>query len=225
MTRQSLVAALALPLVVHAQGTKAPAKPKSSAKAACASPAATAPWVKGQRELLAEPPSKWTSDSMRSAIKVAMGPAWTDSPDLQYGWAIMDTMPAPHDSSFTAMASQMKRLGRGSVAPSRTAVGVAGMRAVYVLAWSDTALLRSTLRRMMEAGPDEGIKPDIALMEDRVRLMSGRKQLYGTQLRLVGTTLVPFTIEDSAHADLRREGALLPPLAWSVCNANSHLSK
>jgi hypothetical protein len=74
---------------------------------------------------------------------------------------------------------------------------------------------------MMESGLDEALKPDVAVLEDRVRMLSGRKQLYGTQLTSVDGKLVPLAIEDSAHVDLRREGALLPPLAWSVCNANS----
>lgn len=224
-TLVTLLGAVVASGVVHAQGAKPPVKRTSPPKTQCASASESASWVKGQRALLAESPTKWTTDSLRSDFKNALGQAWTDSPDLQYGWALADTAPQAHDSSFTAMVARMRRLGRGALAPTRTTVGVAGMRGMFVLASSDTGLLRSTLRRMMEAGPDEGIKPDIALMEDRVRLQSGRKQLYGTQLHIVGTTLVPFAIEDSAHVDLRRDAASLPPLAWSLCNAQHQLSK
>jgi hypothetical protein len=77
----------------------------------------------------------------------------------------------------------------------------------------------------MEAGPDLGIPTDIAMMDDRGRLMAGRKQLYGTQLHFVEGKLVPYPMEDSAHVDVRRETALLPPLAWSICNAKLRYSK
>jgi hypothetical protein len=202
---------------VQGQSKKAPAR-RVAAK--CATPAETAPWVKAQRELLAEASMKWSNDTLRNAIKTALGKDWTDSPSLQPGWMLVDTTPSVHDSTFSAMIARLRSLGRGVAGPTRTSVGVAGMRGVFALATSDTSLLRSMLHRMMEAGPDEGIKPDIAVMEDAVRLMSGRKQLYGTQLHLVNGSAVPFAIEDSAHVDLRRDSAALPALAWSVCNAN-----
>jgi len=95
------------------------------------------------------------------------------------------------------------------------------VRAVFMLAHSDTGFARTALHRMMESGLEEAIKPDVAVLDDRVHVASGRKQIYGTQLVMANGRLVPIAIEDSAHVDLRREGANLPPLAWSVCNANS----
>jgi hypothetical protein len=70
---------------------------------------------------------------------------------------------------------------------------------------------------MMESGPDEALPADVAVLEDRVRLQSGRKQLYGTQLRRVGDRLVPAPTEDSAHVDMRRDAAGLPPLDAAIC--------
>ena len=67
----------------------------------------------------------------------------------------------------------------------------------------------------------EAFETEIAMLEDRVRVRAGRGQLYGTQLRrdAASGTIAPVRIEDSAHVDLRREGAWLPPLAQSVCAA------
>jgi hypothetical protein len=74
------------------------------------------------------------------------------------------------------------------------------------------------LRRMMEAGPDESPAADVATLEDQLRLGWGRKQLYGTQFQVDANgkaTLRP--MEDSAHADLRREEAGLPPFKLGQC--------
>jgi hypothetical protein len=56
------------------------------------------------------------------------------------------------------------------------------------------------------------------VLEDKVRLQSGRKQLYGSQLRTVGGNLVPAPIEDSTHVDVRRDAAGLPPLRQAMCS-------
>ena len=101
-------------------------------------------------------------------------------------------------------------------------VGAAGVHAVFILAHRDTVLGRSALRRMMEAGPEESPAPDVAALEDRMRLVSGRKQLYGTQFtRDAKGNAVLRPMEDSAHADLRREGAALPPFTMGLCLATS----
>ena len=73
---------------------------------------------------------------------------------------------------------------------------------------------------MMEAGPSESPAFDVAMLEDRVRLSIGKKQSYGSQLMRNGTTVALAPMEDSAHADLRREGAGLPPLRLSMCLAS-----
>jgi hypothetical protein len=74
----------------------------------------------------------------------------------------------------------------------------------------------------MEAGPVESPAVDVATLEDRVRLQAGRKQLYGTQFRVDDRgTIVLAPMEDSAHADLRREDAGLPPFALGLCLAKN----
>jgi hypothetical protein len=91
------------------------------------------------------------------------------------------------------------------------------VRAVWLLSQRDTALQRAALHRMMESGPDEALPADVAVVEDRVRLQSGRRQLYGSQLRMRSGKLTPAPIEDSAHVDMRRDAAGLPPLRQAIC--------
>jgi len=83
----------------------------------------------------------------------------------------------------------------------------------------DTALARAALKRMMEAGPDESNAADVAILEDRMRLLAGRKQLYGSHFRADGGKLTLLPTEDLAHVDLRREDAGLPPFKLSECLA------
>jgi hypothetical protein len=185
----------------------------------CRQPSPTAPWLLVQKQALSEEDGAWKDDSLRKALIAAAGMK-SASVAPQLGWMKNDeAQPAAAGEAFEYLKKQAAT--RGAPWPNRTAVGLAGVRAVFLIAQRDTALLRVAMRRMMEGGPDEGIKPDIAVIEDRVRLLSGRKQLYGTQLGLVNGKYVPLAIEDSAHVNLRRESANLPPLAWSVCNANS----
>ena len=185
---------------------------------ACATPNPAAPWLVVQRTTMTEEDGAWKDDSLRKVLVRAAGmKSAMVSPQL--GWedqSVRDSTPSESIDSLKALAKT-----RGSTWPTRSVVGLVGVRAVFMLAHRDTALARAALKRMMESGPDEAIKPDVAVLEDRVRLMAGRKQLYGTQLALVDGRLAPLAIEDSAHVDLRREGANLPPLAWAVCNANA----
>src|SRR5262249_29947567 len=110
---------------------------------------------------------------------------------------------------------------RGSTWPTKSVVGAAGVHAVYLLTVTgDTGLARSVLHRMMEARPAESPAADVAAFEDHMRLIWGRKQIYGTQFKLgSNNTITLAPMEDSAHADLRREGAALPPFALGLCIA------
>ena len=104
--------------------------------------------------------------------------------------------------------------------PTKSVVGAEGVWAVWVLAAQDTLLARAALHRMMEAGPEESPPAAVAMLEDRLRVASGRKQIYGTQLvKAADGKLEPAPLEDPKHVDLRRDAAGLPPLAQSLCAA------
>ena len=183
----------------------------------CTPPDTTAAWFQQQRRWLSDEKHDWSDDEFRNALLSASGLMATPL-TTQLGVQRMDEPSVV--ASDTAVLSRLRTLAgtRGSTWPSRSVVGASGVRALWMLAQRDTALQRVALHRMMEAGPDEAFPADVAVLEDRVRLQSGRKQLYGSQLRMMNGRLVPAPIEDSAHVDMRRDAAGLPPLRQAICS-------
>lgn len=190
------------------------------ASRACTPPDTTAAWFKQQQEWLSDQKHDWSDDEFRNALLSAAGLMATPLP-MQLGVQRVDE--ASSAASDTTVVSRLRTLAatRGSAWPTRSVVGASGVRAVWLLAQGDTALQRVALHRMMESGPGEALPADVAVLEDRVRLQSGRKQLYGSQLRIVNGKLGPAPIEDSAHVDMRRDAAGLPPLRQAICAARS----
>jgi len=184
-------------------------------------------WVKRQAEFFDETKHEWTNDSLRTALLAAAGISAPLTMPVNTGVQLVDRAPAlgPTASSVT---DQLKTLAatRGSEWPTKSVVGAAGTHAVYLLALGDTALGRAALHRMMEAGPAESPAVDVATFEDHMRVLSGRKQIYGTQFRVDDKGRVVLApMEDSAHADLRREDAGLPPFKLGLCLSASLPSK
>ena len=60
-----------------------------------------------------------------------------------------------------------------------------------------------------------------ALLEDRIRALEGRPQVYGTQLDWQGGILSPLPIDNPGSVDTRRAAAGLEPLADSIANARA----
>ena len=178
-------------------------------------------WVKRQAEFFDDSKHDWTDDTLHTALLQAAGLGSSLTAPVQLGVQIEGKEPALGPSA-AEMTSRLKTLAaaRGSAWPTRSVIGAAGVHAVYLLSQSDTGLARNVLHRMMEAGPAESPAADVATFEDHMRLIWGRKQIYGTQFR-VGTDgkvdLAP--MEDSAHADMRREDAGLPPFKVGLCLA------
>ena len=187
----------------------------------CAGPDTTAQWYRDQRAAMDDSRRNWSSDTLRERLLGAAGIDPAVPLAAQWGWQVDGRAPAtgPDVEGGVSRLRQVLRAGRGSAWPTRSVVGAAGVRAVWILVQQDTALERAALHRMMEAGPEESLPADIAVLEDRVRALSNRKQLYGTQLSRVNGRVIVMPIEDSAHVDLRREAAGLPPLRQAVCAA------
>ena len=184
-------------------------------------------WVKRQAEFFDETKHEWTNDSLRTALLAAAGISAPLTMPANTGVQLVDRAPTLGATAAT-VTDQLKKLAatRGSEWPTKSVVGAAGTHAVYLLALSDTALGRVALHRMMEAGPAESPAVDVATFEDRMRVLGGRKQIYGTQFRVDDkghVVLAP--MEDSAHADLRREDAGLPPFRLGLCLSASLPSK
>jgi hypothetical protein len=182
----------------------------------CTPPDTSGEWFVRQRAWLSDVKHDWSDEEFRNSLVAAAGLMATPLTTQLGVERESDAMTAMSD---TAVLARLRTLAatRGSTWPTRSVVGAAGVRAVWTLAQRDTALQRTVLHRMMESGPDEALAADVAVLEDRVRLQSGRKQLYGSQLRMVAGTLVPAPIEDSAHVDMRRDAAGLPPLGRAIC--------
>jgi hypothetical protein len=67
-----------------------------------------------------------------------------------------------------------------------------------------------------EAKKKKEIEPgNVALLEDRIRMREGKKQIYGTQLMRNEKTgkYQLYPIEDEEHVDLLRASVGLPPIA------------
>jgi hypothetical protein len=71
------------------------------------------------------------------------------------------------------------------------------------------------------ASQKEARQSDLAILEDRVLTREGKKQIYGTQVRLNQKTQVMelYPIEDEENVDARRGGVGLEPLAQYVKKA------
>ena len=221
----SLAVSLA-PNTMHAQaaGARAGAGAASkSSKGGCPAPDTTATWFKRQREWLDESSAKWSDESMRNLLLSTGQTAGGTSSALLGYELVQGPVAGPSKADSTVIAGLMKLASeRGSTWPTKSVVGARGVLAVWALAAKDTVFARAALKRMMEAGPDESPPAAVAILEDRQRVRIGRKQLYGTQLQKSPTgAWAPLPIEDEAHLALRRDGAELPPLAQSLCAANS----
>ncbi|MEO7996563.1 MAG: hypothetical protein ABI852_03915 [Gemmatimonadaceae bacterium] len=177
-------------------------------------------WVVRQKEFFDDAGIKWSDDTLRTALLQAAGIALPLRMPVNYGVQFEGATPQLGPTAG-AMIEQLKKLAavRGSAWPTRSVVGAAATHAVYLLVQQDTALARTALHRMMEAGPAESPAIDVAVFEDHMRLVWGRKQIYGTQFTKSNGKIALAAMEDSAHADLRREGASLPPFRLGVCFA------
>ena len=202
----------------------APLGAQASKSRACPGIDTTAHWYVKQRAWADDSRHAWSNDSLRTVLVHAAG--LDANPDAGagalLGYEIVGVTPnAPSRDAASAIAG-LRTLAqtRGSTWPTKSVVGAAGVRAVWLLASQDTSLARAALHRMMEAGPEESPPAAVAILEDRLRITSGRKQIYGTQLvKAADGKLEPAPLEDAKHVDLRRDAAGLPPLAQSICAA------
>jgi uncharacterized protein DUF6624 len=219
----AFAALVALPAGATAQAKKTTRAPSPRAKLVpeCSWKPSDA-WVKRQAEFFDESKHDWTNDSLRTALLDAAGLKVPLRVPVQFGVRVEGSDSTP-PAGAAAMVEALRKLAstRGSTWPTKSVVGAAGTHAVYLLVGLDTALAKAALHRMMEAGPVESPAADVATLEDRLRLLAGRKQIYGTQFRNTDGKVELAPMEDSAHADLRREGASLPPFKLGLCMAGA----
>lgn len=89
--------------------------------------------------------------------------------------------------------------------PSEKAVGKEAVHAFWLLVQHFPPLLKEALPRM-EAAAQNGELPkeDLAKSIDRMLVVEGKPQRYGTQFKLIAGDLVPDPIENRDHLDERR---------------------
>ena len=181
-----------------------------------------AQWFRRQRAWADESRHDWSDEPLRAALLRAAGVDAADAalPGFEIVGRAADAPARGDAAERTRMLDSLRALAKDRRAqwPTRSVVGPAGVHAVWLLVAADSALSRTALHRMMEAGPDESPPAAVATLEDRLRVAAGRKQIYGTQFVLAADgTPEPAPLEDPPRVDLRREAAGLPPLAASVC--------
>lgn len=78
----------------------------------------------------------------------------------------------------------------------------------------DTALQALALPILKQQAIKLGKRSEqmVALLEDRVLVHQGKPQIYGTQVRVEGDSLIVYPIADSVNIDSRRSSIGLPPL-------------
>ena len=217
----------ARPIVVVGIGALLVATPLAAQSSAdrCAPLDTTAKWYAKQRQWADDSKHTWSNDSLRTALIHAAGLDANPNAGAGalLGYEVVGTTPAAPRADAAAAIATLRGLAqtRGSTWPTKSVVGAQGGRAVWMLASQDSALARVALHRMMEAGPEESPPAAVAVLEDRLRIAGGRKQLYATQLvKSADGKLEPAPVEDPKHVDLRRDAAGLPPLAQAICAAS-----
>jgi len=213
------LAGAAIVFAVASLGAQAKGAPGKSAQGAkCMMPDTTMDWFKSQREWLDDSKHAWTNDTLRVKVMTAAGLDPSKAVAVQYGWTTLE-LPA-RDSASAALLRPM--MGRAAPFPTRGVAGAGGAHATFLLILRDSTLENAAMHKFMEAGLGEGFETETAMLEDRTRIRAGRGQIYGTVLHAgADGKLVPMRMEDSAHVDLRRESAWLPPLKQSVCAASA----
>lgn len=115
--------------------------------------------------------------------------------------------------------SRMKEIIAQVGWPTISKVGVDASGDAWLLvqhADHDTAFQEQCLALMKNESIREVNPRNVAMLEDRVRINTGRPQIYGTQFRPVEGKHVPLPIEDEANVDERRSHMGLGTLAEGI---------
>jgi hypothetical protein len=113
--------------------------------------------------------------------------------------------------------SRMKEIVQKYGWPGRSLVGEDGAKNAFLLVVQsnvDRDFQKACLKLMeKEAAKGEVDWKDVAFLTDQLRVLDGRKQLYGTQVKINKGKVTFHSIEDEKNVDKRRKEIGLPPLA------------
>jgi len=90
--------------------------------------------------------------------------------------------------------------------PTISKVGEAASHAAWLLVQHapDVKFMERCLEQMESLSPAEVKPANIAYLKDRVLMMNGEPQMYGTQFQGTGEDMHVYPIDDSEHVDERR---------------------
>lgn len=114
--------------------------------------------------------------------------------------------------------------------PGKSLVGVDGAQAAFVLiqhAARDSEFQKKCLE-LLEKAVKQGEAPAVylAFLTDRVRMVGGKPQVYGTQTKVTADgKFEVYPIEDEANVDKRRAEVGLEPLATYIERMRQRYSK
>ena len=111
--------------------------------------------------------------------------------------------------------------------PTISMVGKDGSQAAWLLvqhADENLTFQKRVLKLMLEADKKNDVNKDnLAYLIDRVRVNSGKPQIYGTQYKEENGKIVSKPIEDEKNVDKRRKSVGLQPLSVYISEANESL--
>jgi hypothetical protein len=184
-------------------------------------PDTKAAWYRTQIDFYAQDSKHdWSNDTLRTKLLEAVHSPPDPLPIVFGGEALRGSSKPQWTASSVSPEARELLLGLAKQRqwPTRSLVGAAGVHAALVIAQRDSVLANMALHRMMEAGMGESLPADVAVLEDAIRLINGRKQLYATHFIVNSDgSFSPAPTEDIAHVDLRRDAAGLPPLEFAQC--------
>lgn len=124
---------------------------------------------------------------------------------------------------------RLKEIVRTYGWPGVSIAGVRGSEAAWLIAQhatADLAFQEEVLVKLREAvARGDALKGHLALLEDRVRMQSGRPQLYGSQMQIVDGKLELVPIEDPQNVDTRRAEMGLGSLADYVAEMRKQFER
>ena len=130
-----------------------------------------------------------------------------------------------HHRNAVRLAAIMKEMGW----PGRSVVAREAADAAWLVlqhSIGNPAVMRRGLELLRSAAPSEVDPIQLAMLEDRVRTLSGLPQIYGTQFDWDERgEMQPRPIEDAAHVDERRAAIGLPPLAEKLAEVRDTLRR
>lgn len=130
-----------------------------------------------------------------------------------------------HRRNALRLAAIMTEMGW----PAPSVVGREAADAAWLVlqhAIGDPPVMRRGLELLRSLPTGEVDPIQVAMLEDRVRTLSGQPQIYGTQFDWDERgEMQPLPIEDEAHVDTRRAVIGLPPLAEKLREIRDALAR